>query len=284
MRILVTLSLSESKRLIAKGVASLDIVQNALKNGLIAVAGCTTNAFIIEELTRKTIGNKGRYSCGILMSVGPCLNAHALDEEHKARILDRGQLKDLEPNSNLFSLIDKMDNDDVVIKSGNALDPNGKAGVMVGDLLGGEIGQILPAIVTRGINLIVPMTISKTIPVSIDQAVAESGIFRVDKATGMRVGLLHLPGSVFTEINAVKELTKAEAIPIATGSTDGEISTTLVIKGTNKEVEEAWNLINNIKGEPRIIIERMKCKNCFVGKTSCQFYGTDSSELPKWLE
>jgi len=284
MRALVTLSLSESKRLIAKGVASLTTVQNALKNGIIALACCTTNAFILEELTGKEVENKGRYSCGVLTSVGPCLNAYATSGDYRPVILVKGQLQTIEPGKNLFSIMDKMDNDDVVIKSGNVLDPEGRAAVMVGDLLGGEIGQILPAILTRGISLIVPMTMGKTIPISIDKAISECGVFRIDKATGMRVGLLPLPGLVFTERDAIKELTGAEAVPIAAGSSDGEIATTLVIKGSKKEVEEAWNIVNNIKGEHRIRVERMRCKNCFVGESSCQFFGADNLKLPKWMQ
>ena len=50
MTVEVTLTPSESKRLIARGVKALPSVQHALKNNTIILAGGTTNAFIAEEL------------------------------------------------------------------------------------------------------------------------------------------------------------------------------------------------------------------------------------------
>ena len=51
----VVLTVSESKRLIAKGVANLDIVKKALERGMIAIAKGTTNGYVVEELLNKRI-------------------------------------------------------------------------------------------------------------------------------------------------------------------------------------------------------------------------------------
>ena len=63
MRIQITLTPPESKKLIAKAVAKLDIVKEALSNGMILVGSSTTCAFVLEELTGKKI-TEG-YGCGI---------------------------------------------------------------------------------------------------------------------------------------------------------------------------------------------------------------------------
>ena len=64
MRAQITLIPSESKRLIAKGVAVLPSIQNALENHDIFGRG-TTNGFLAEELLGVTIKTK-IYTAGIV--------------------------------------------------------------------------------------------------------------------------------------------------------------------------------------------------------------------------
>jgi len=55
LRALIVLSPKESKRIIARGVASLPEIKNALKNNIIHIARGTTNAYIYEEFTGITV-------------------------------------------------------------------------------------------------------------------------------------------------------------------------------------------------------------------------------------
>ena len=64
---LVSLTPSESKRVIAKGVAALPEVQRAMQRGLIVVGRGTTNAYVAEELTGETIDNKSHYAAGFIV-------------------------------------------------------------------------------------------------------------------------------------------------------------------------------------------------------------------------
>ena len=66
MRIQVTLTSSESKRLIAKGVKALPSVQKALVDKHIIVAGGTTNSYVLDELLGEKIEKKSRYTVGIV--------------------------------------------------------------------------------------------------------------------------------------------------------------------------------------------------------------------------
>ena len=64
---LVALTPSESKRVIAKGVAALPEVKRAMERGLIVVGRGTTNAFVVEELTGEKIENKSHYAAGFIV-------------------------------------------------------------------------------------------------------------------------------------------------------------------------------------------------------------------------
>ena len=55
MKMTVTLTVAESKRLIAKGVAAHPAVRQALENGLVAIAKGTTNGYVAEEILGQQI-------------------------------------------------------------------------------------------------------------------------------------------------------------------------------------------------------------------------------------
>ena len=63
MLTMITLTVAESKRLIAKGVRAIDYVDRALEEGIVAVSKGTTNAYIAEELLGRKI-DKTRYVLG----------------------------------------------------------------------------------------------------------------------------------------------------------------------------------------------------------------------------
>ncbi len=55
MRLNIVLTVSESKRLIAKGVAKLEFVQKARQEGTVAIAKGSTNGYVVEEILGKPI-------------------------------------------------------------------------------------------------------------------------------------------------------------------------------------------------------------------------------------
>lgn len=62
----VLLTPTESKKFIAKAVAKMAIVQQALKDGIIALHPSTSTVFIVEELTGKLPDTKV-WICGLNM-------------------------------------------------------------------------------------------------------------------------------------------------------------------------------------------------------------------------
>lgn len=249
---LVTLTSEESKRLIAKGIAALPVIQNAKQRGIIGFCVCSSAKYVAEEVLQEPLPDS--YICGYVSRHG--LFAVPDERAGKQLVLVDGKAVWLDwPKENLTKYIKSMDAHDVIIKSGNILDPNRRAGTLVGLSNGGEYGKYFPYILARGINLIVPMTLNKTSPNPLDEVMLEMGITKIspDHTHGEACGMLPLPGLVVTECEALKTLTGVRAIPAAMGGIgDGRGTVTLLLIGQEDQVKDAWNLIESIKGEPSI--------------------------------
>jgi len=253
-RALVTLTSEESKRLTAKGIAALPVVQKARESGIIGFCICSSARYVAEELLREPLPASNPYTCGFVSRHG--LFAAPDDKVGKQLVLVEGEPVWLDwPKENITKYIKRMDAQDVIIKSGNILDPNRKAGTLVGLSNGGEYGKYLPYILARGITLIVPMTLNKSVPYHLDEVMLEMGIAKISphRAHGKPCGMLPLPGLVVTEGDALEILTGVRALPAAMGGIgDGQGTVTLLLLGQKKAVENAWSLIESIKGEPAL--------------------------------
>ncbi|WP_353893136.1 hypothetical protein PRVXH_002547 [Proteinivorax hydrogeniformans] len=250
---LVTLNVSESKRLIAKSVAKLPQVKSAIKNGMIVIAGGTTNGYIAEELTGKKL-NKELYTAGVVCQGRGCITP---EEERIAPIvLDKGKISDL----SWVEALDKLGKDDVFIKGGNAVDINNNVGIMVAHPQGGTIGAALGTVIARGVHLILPVGLEKLIP-SVHQASLVGGIEEIDYSLGMPVGLVPVTtGQVISETEAINRLYDIEATPFAAGgigASQGSIS--MLLKGEDTKVSQAFGDLKEIKGEKELKGTKQKC-------------------------
>ncbi|MGD8622431.1 MAG: hypothetical protein PVH60_10785 [Anaerolineales bacterium] len=251
-RALVTLTSEESKRLIAKGIAALAVVQKARQSGIIGFCICSSARYVAEEILQEPIPASTPYYCGYISRQG--LFALPNGQAGKELVLVNGDAVWLDwPGENITKYIKSMGASDVIIKSGNALDPHHEAWTLVGQPNGGEYGKYLPYILSRGINLIVPMTLNKSVPYPLDEIAPEMGITRIssDRVHGEPCGMLPLPGLVVTEVEALETLTDVRALPVAMGGIgDGQGTVTLLMIGEAQNVEQAWSLVESIKGEP----------------------------------
>lgn len=263
-KIIVTLNTSQSKRLIAKSIAVLPEVKRAYKEGVIGLPLCTTNAYVYEELSGNALDSSQAYRCGYISDKGFCItNKENISQEI---VLINGNENYIRfPEENLSVYINDMDDKDIIVKSGNILDIDRKAGVLAGETDGGEYGKILPYILSRGIRLIIPMTLNKTAPIRIEEIINEVGLCKIstDYCSRMPCSVLPMFGDVITEIEALDILTSTIAIPIAmSGIGSGEGCTTLLIKGNKTNIEKAYNLLKNIKKEKKVIYKSSNCKKC----------------------
>jgi len=238
----VVLTSSESKRLIAKACVQLDAVKAALARGRVIVTRGTTNAFVAEELLGRPI-DKPAFTAGYVDPQGFKVNPRMPREI----VIEKGEVK---ADLSLDDVLDKLGRDDVVFKGANALGPDGVAGVLVAGATGGTLGKFLITAMARGVNVVVPVGLDKFIPASVLYVSRLLGMQRIDYAMGQKASLVPVFGQVVTEIEAVRILANATAIPIASGGIGGaEGCVALLIEGEDSEVKKSLEIIEKIKGE-----------------------------------
>lgn len=249
MRAQFTLTPSESKRLIAKGVKALPSIQKALKDHTIILAGGTTNGFLAEELLGITIEAKSSYTVGIITN--GLTGVSPEQERIHPYVITQGKAQD--KNIHWKEFLSQIQPGDVFIKGGTAVDHTGLAAVVASDPMGGTIGAAWGPIYARGVELIVPIGLEKLIP-DVREAVEFMSGNGIDEAIGNKIGLMPMIGAtVVTEITALETLFKVKAKCISAGGVTGsEGSVLLVIDGEEQQVKNALNEIRALKGEPQV--------------------------------
>jgi len=238
------LTVSESKRLIAKGVKEMPIVKNALANGMVIIVKGTTNAYVAEEITGKKI-NKAAFVRG---RIQPEKGAKKLPDVQAVPdvILEKGKLVDLP----LAEAVKKLQPGDVVMKGANALDYKNKlAGVNIGAPDAGTTGITLPYVVARKAYLVLPIGLEKL--VAGDLADLTLKMREPIKSLNGLQSMFLLTGVIVTELEAINVLTGATAFQCSAGGIGGaEGSVWLVFRGTMEQVNKALKLVHSIQGEP----------------------------------
>ncbi|MBM2825475.1 MAG: hypothetical protein HW402_1139 [Dehalococcoidales bacterium] len=261
---LVTLTPAESKRLIAKGVAAMPEVKNALKSGIIIFARGTTNTYVAEEIMQTSSENKAAYDHNIInkaeYSRGIITHGELTSNRRRGTgtdfVLKNGKIWDIRPQE----VIPQFTRDDVFFKGANAVDVWGQAGVLCAGADGGTIGYALTSLIARDANLIVPVGLEKMIP-SVEDALNVTGVYNYKYSTGSPVVLIPLvKAKVVTEIQALAILFGVSTTMVGAGGIGGsEGAVVLVIEGDESDVDKAFGLIKSIKGEkpvptPEIIL------------------------------
>lgn len=245
MRSQIVLTVSESKRLIAKGILASDIIKAVMASGTIIVASGSTNAYIAEELTGKAI-DKERYL------TGHTLPAKFKKEPGSMTRIPPFVFKDGELVSDLDwkSALQSMKEGDVFIKGANAINyTQGVAGVLVGDSSGGTIGAAMGHVIGKRLHLLIPAGLEKCVAFDIDEisrTLAES-----HESNGNIPRMMAVRGHLFTEIEALAALVGVRAVHIASGGIGGaEGGVRLLLEGEEASIAQAKVLIQEIQGEP----------------------------------
>jgi len=248
MKATVILSPAASKRLIAKGTAALPMVRTAHENGRIVIALGTTNAFVAEELTGEPV-DRGAFAAGFIDAQW---NVNARLGEAGEIFLENGRAVQRSPEEVLSSLRAG----DVIIKGGNAIDPWGTVGVLMASATGGTVGRYIPSALARGIDLVVPISISKSVHTPIGELSQDMGTGRIARSQGQACGIFPLNGRVVTELDALDVLFGVDAVHVASnGVGAGHGSVSLLIAGEDRSVERAFELIESLSDEPDIELQ-----------------------------
>lgn len=283
-RALLTLTSSESKRLIGKAIANLPEVKKAYKDGIVFIATSTSTAYVAEELLNRTMEGRGFFTAGVVVPRGICITSGK--RRHRYIGVKRGVAENVTLPELREKWLPEMGPDDVFIKGANAIDPTGAAAIFLGNAqgrgTGGTIAAAIGTVSTRGVHLIIAAGLEKLVPCSLaDVAPTVGGRFRF--AAGLPSGMMFVKGKLMTEVQAFQTLTGASATPIAAGGISGaEGCHTFIIEGTTDEVEKAWALFKTVKGEPPLTTVTENCDECERG---C-YFNTDPDliELRKTRE
>ncbi|MEW5825395.1 MAG: hypothetical protein AB1778_01030 [Candidatus Bipolaricaulota bacterium] len=233
----VVLSSAASKRLIARGVAAHPKVHQAMSEGRVVITRGTTNAFVAEELLGEPI-DRAAFAAGF---IDDRWNLNARFREMTDILLEKGRRIDAEPEA----VVQRLQAGDVVIKGGNALDPWGTVGVLLASASGGTVGTYIPAAVARGADLVIPISVSKSVHASVADLSLEMGSGRTEPHQGLSCGLFPLHGWIVTEIEALDLLFGVESLHIASGGVGpGRGSVSLLLRGEAKPIQNALAAIS----------------------------------------
>jgi len=247
MRTDLVLTVAQSKRLIAKGLASYEPVQKALSGGTIAIAKGGTNSYVVEEILGEPIERR-HYVTGQVLPRGVSRSDAGLSSDLPDVVLVKGE--PVEGVSATDAVAD-MRSGDIFIKGANALNYEaGLAGVLVGHPTGGTLGTVLGTLVARRIRLLVPVGLEKEVPFDIAGA-AEILV----ELGGPGPSLWPVHGDVFTEIEALDVLCGVAAVAIGAGGVGGaEGAVWLACFGDGEQIDRVKALADQLRDEPPFVV------------------------------
>jgi len=236
-----SLTVSESKRLIAKGVAQADFVRRAMAEGTLAVGSGTTNAYVVEEITGERFDKK-QFVTGKTLPAG--YDGPKLSYTHPDLVIRKGERLDIRAAEALAD----MGPGDVYVKGVNAINyERDQAGVLIGHPTGGGVGATLGTIVARRITYLHPVGLEKNVPADLVEVAALLN----EDPDGKGPTLWVVPGVIFTEIEALDVLAGVEAVPVGSGGIGGaEGAVWLATLGTDEQLEKAQEIVASVRGEP----------------------------------
>lgn len=246
MKTQIVLTVSESKRLIAKGICELEMVKRALSEGLVIVPTGSTNGYIVEELLGKSIDKTG-YMSGKTLPSKLDQSQLKVGERIPDVVFKNGEVtEELERHT----AAENMSKDDVFIKGANALNYEKKvAGILIGHPAGGTIGSAIGHIVGKRGNLVIPVGLEKCIGSDIYEMAKLSN--QDSEVYDSVPRLWPVQGTIVTEIEALEILFDVKVWQIGAGGLAGaEGSVRLLLDGTKEELDEVKKIIDEIQGEP----------------------------------
>jgi len=265
MRIQVTVTVNEAKKIIAKGIAKLPFVQNALNSGKIFLKGGTTVSAVCEELVGQPLRISGR-----ILPHGAKMAEVYYSEFHCA-LIERGKLLALE--GILEQTVENLNAEDVAIIGANAIDIFGNAALMYGVALGGKPGKIVSGLMAEIQNIIIAVGLDKLIPGSMTDIIPKAARKNIDLSMGMAVGLTPIMGRIVTEKDAIPLLAEVSCTVIGKGGIFGaEGATTMIIEGDKREeVEKVFQIISSIKGAEVSGIQE-SLRECVPPNENCKLH------------
>ena len=248
MKASVVLNSTTAKRLIAQGVAAHPIVADAMSKGTVIVTLGTTNGYVASELLGDPI-DQGAFAAGV---IDDRWNLNARLGEASDLVLKDGVQIPFDEKTVLGSLTAG----DVIIKGGNALDPFGTVGVLLAAATGGTVGRYVPTAIARGVDIVIPISVAKSIHTLIADLALEMGSRKLDLAMGIPCGMYPLTGHVVSEVEALGLLFDVRATHVcSSGIGIGRGSVSLLIEGEEESIRAAFERVQHLSELPEIPVK-----------------------------
>jgi hypothetical protein len=245
------------KRLIAKALTTHPWVTETLRTGRLVIVAGTTNAYVAEEILTQigqAVGFVHRHFYRGL-TLPPALIAARAGRPPDTTgfpgdvVIDKGVWARAKT---IFEVIDQLGPGDLILKGANALDAAaGHAASFVDFPDGGPNGAILPAVLGRHAKLLIPVGLEKRVAGNLLDL---AGALARSDTKGLR--LCPLPGTVFTELDAIAQLTRAKATLVGAGGVAGaEGAIWLAVEGSDDQLTHVDALMRKVLGEPGFSLE-----------------------------
>jgi len=260
-------------------VAKKEIVRQAVEKGLLVLHPSSSTYFLIEELLGEEPPTDF-WVCGVICTKGLCIEmgsrfpsklisagteivaVRSPDEFELSWVIRKGKLV---LGWKLKEILKQMGEGDVYVKGVNALDPQGNAGILVGNIIeGGTMGRVLGAVRERRFSIILLAGLEKLIPLSIEEAAKRARGRNYKYSTGLPCSLLPCYGDIVTEVQAFEILSNCKAYPIAAGGLGGaEGSIVMEVEGEDNDLEKAMRYVRKVKEAASLPqLRTFKCSDC----------------------
>jgi len=243
MKIDIVLTVSQSKRLIARGVKEHPVIKTAMNNGTIGICRGTTCSYVAEEFLGHELER-------FIYTTGLTIPKHPVTKIEKPRtimhdVIIRGGKVHMDGET-VIEAAKNMKPGDVIIKGANALNYGKKiAGCLVGHPAGGTVGGFWGPLFGMKLKLVIPVGLEK----ETGSDILEVSALSMEENSGN--SLMPMTGTIVTEIESLELLTGAEAVQIAGGGIRGaEGAVRLLVRGTHDEITAVRSLLSEIESEP----------------------------------
>ena len=241
----VNLTVSEGKRLIAKGIANSPEVRERMEKGIIIITRGTTNTYLAEELVGIQEPH-GTFLTGHFVPVGAKRVGTGVEKKLTEIIIVNGKTIEASYEEGLRMLKEG----DLIFKGGNLLNyAKQQAGVCVGAPDGGTVYRLLPYVGEKKAKLIVPIGLEKD--TSFDLNLIQKNLNQKnEKQCSLPKIFLYEGVTIYTEIEALQQFANVKVFPYGIGGVNGrEGGISLVIAGSSEEVNKALEVVKLIQGE-----------------------------------
>lgn len=235
------------KRLIARALLQHPAVRAVLSAGRLVIVAGTTNGYVAEEV----LGAVGQVAGFVRKGFRRGLTVPPETDSRRTKADFPGDVVlvdgEWQPGKTIFDVAGELCSGDVIVKGANAVNLAARqAAVLIGHPEAGTIGVALQAAAGRRVRLILAVGVEKRVD---GDLTAIANALNSPDADGPR--LLPAPGELFTELDAIRLATGAEAFLSAGGGVYGaEGAVWIAVRGADSQVAAARKWIDSVKSEP----------------------------------